>query len=166
MIARLGDIIENMPTEIRVRALKTFAAILNVEDSEQDNRILTQAQEWFTKICKVGPEDEPLKWLFSLCKQPFADIRQAALQVLVVVASQTWGQEYISRTPEVIKFLLDRKAESYKECKEAKYDVIAKLANAPAGIFENFIMRRFKEFVVEGPHFVEIQHEVGWENAM
>lgn len=160
VLRKIGQIIQNSTTELRIRALFNLARILEIPKDEQDNRILSLTKEWFDSIC-----EQPLDLIVSLCKQPFADIRQAALEVLAVVAAQVWGQEYMCPLTSLTSFLLDRNIENFKECKEAKYNVVVNLSQAPAGIYDVNTMRRIKQFVSEGPFYVQAQADVATEGA-
>ncbi|CAD1469938.1 unnamed protein product, partial [Heterotrigona itama] len=157
-LKKIAEIIQRMPTALRIRGLNNLALILGVQKAEQDNRILSLTKSWFDSMC-----DDPLGMIVALCRQPFADIRQAGLEVMVVLASQVWSQEYISSYPGLVEFLLDRNIESFKECKEAKYEVVKQLVEAEHDIFDANTMQRFRDFVNQGPHYVEINTEVAIE---
>lgn len=159
-LKRVAEIIQKMPTELRIRGLNNLCFILNVQKTEQDNRILSLTKSWFDALC-----DDPLGMIIGLCKQPFSDIRSASLEVLVIVASQAWGQEYMSTYPGLIEFLLDRSIETFKECKEIKYKVVECLSQAESYIFDATTMQKFKQFVNEGPFYVETFTEVAFEGA-
>ena len=159
-LKRIAEVIKKMPTDLRIRGLNNLACILDVKKSEQDNRILSLTKSWFDSLC-----EEPLKMVVEFCKQPFADIRQASLELLAVIASQAWGQEYIAVFPGLVEFLLDRNIESFKECKEAKYDVVRNLSNAVSNIFDANTIQRFKQFVNQGPMYVETYTEVATDGA-
>lgn len=160
-LKKIADIIQRMPTALRIRGLNNLALILDVQKTEQDNRILSLTKSWFNSMC-----DDPMGMILALCRQPFADIRQASLEVMAVVASQVWGQEYISSYPGLVEFLLDRNVESFKECKEAKYAIVKQLAEAEQDVFDANIMQRFVEFVTQGPHYVETNTEVAVEGGL
>ncbi|XP_050577672.1 26S proteasome non-ATPase regulatory subunit 5 [Bombus affinis] len=160
-LKKIADIIQRMPTALRIRGLNNLALILDVQKTEQDNRILSLTKSWFNSMC-----DDPMGMILALCRQPFADIRQASLEVMAVVASQVWGQEYISSYPGLVEFLLDRNVESFKECKEAKYAIVKQLAEAEQDVFDANIMQRFVEFVTQGPHYVEANTEVAVEGGL
>ena len=157
---RIGEIIKKMPSELRVRGLRSLAGILHVTKAEQDNRIVSLTKSWFDSIC-----EEPLKMIFSICKQPFADIRQASLEVLAVVAAQEWGQEYIANHPGLIEFLLDRNVEAFKDCKDVKYGIVKNLSEAVPNIFDAQTMQKLKQFVKGGPFYVDVDNEVATEGA-
>ncbi|PBC30609.1 26S proteasome non-ATPase regulatory subunit 5 [Apis cerana] len=159
-LKKIAEIIQRMPTTLRIRGLNNLALILAIQKVEQDNRILSLTKSWFDSLC-----DDPLGMIVALCRQPFADIRQAGLEVMAVLASQVWGQEYISSYPGLIEFLLDRNIESFKECKEAKYEVVKQLVEAEQDIFDANTMQRFREFVNQGPHYVDINTEVAIEGG-
>ncbi|XP_043795396.1 26S proteasome non-ATPase regulatory subunit 5 [Apis laboriosa] len=159
-LKKIAEIIQRMPTALRIRGLNNLALILTIQKIEQDNRILSLTKSWFDSLC-----DDPLGMIVALCRQPFADIRQAGLEVMAVLASQVWGQEYISSYPGLVEFLLDRNIESFKECKEAKYEVVKQLVEAEQDIFDANTMQRFREFVNQGPHYVDINTEIAIEGG-
>lgn len=159
-LKQIAKIIQTFPTDLRIRALNCLTQILYVEKSEHDNKLLSLTKSWFDCLC-----DDSLGMTIGLCKQPFADIRQASLEVLGVIASQMWGQECMATYPGLVEFLLDRNIESFKECKEAKYEVVKHLSQAEQGIFDANTTQKFKQFVKEGPLFVETYTEVALEGA-
>lgn len=157
---KISEVIQKMPSELRVRGLNSLAHILSVSKSEQDNRSLSLVKSWFDCLC-----EEPLKMIVSLCKQPFADIRQASLEVLAVIAQQEWGQELIASHPGLVEFLLDRNVESFKECKDVKFEIVRILSESATNVFDASTMLRLKKFVTEGPFHVDAVTEVAMESA-
>lgn len=157
-LKKVSEILQKMSSEIKVRALNNLASILRIEPEEQDNRILSLTKSWFDLLA-----EDPLDMIVGFCKQPFADIREAGLQVLAVVASQTWGQEYMANAPGLVEFLLDRNVESFKECKEAKFQVVEILSQAGTDIFDSNTVQRFKQFVNHGPMYVETITDIATE---
>lgn len=155
------EIVQRMPTALRIRGLNNLTLMLDVKRPEQDNRILSLTKLWFDSLC-----DDPLGMIVAICRQPFADIRQAGLEVLAVVGSQIWGQEYISNYPGLVEFLLDRSAETFKDCIDAKFEVVKRLSQAEQHVFDADTMQKFKQFVHEGPYFVDINREIAIEGAL
>ncbi|XP_012280324.1 26S proteasome non-ATPase regulatory subunit 5 [Orussus abietinus] len=160
-IKKISELIRDSPAELRICALNCLTLILDVKKPEQDNRILTVTKSWFDLL-----GEDPLDIIIPLCRQPFSDIRQASLEVLAVIASQTWGQECIAGYPGLTEFLLDRNTETYKECKEIKYGIIKSLSQAEPDIFDANTMQRFAQFISEGPFFVETDVSVTTEGAV
>ncbi|KOC66025.1 26S proteasome non-ATPase regulatory subunit 5 [Habropoda laboriosa] len=142
----IAAVIQKMPPAVKIHGLNCLAQILDVQKVEQDNRILSLTKSWFDYL-----GDDPLGMIVAICTHQFADIRQAGLKVLEVLASQVWGQEYISTRLGFIEFLLHTN-ESFKECKEAKYEVIRRLTEAEPNIFPAYIMEKFTEFVSGRSH--------------
>lgn len=161
-LKKIGEIVQGMPTELRIRGLYALALILDVQKSEQDNRILSLTKSWFDSV----DDDDPLSMIVGICRQPFPDICEAGFDVLAVVASQVWGQEYMSSQPGLAEFLLERSLESTKACKDGKYEVVSRLSQAKPNIFDASTMQKFKEYVRQGPHFVDIGTEVAIESGM
>lgn len=157
-LKKIAEIVQRMPTSLRIHGLYCLALILEVKSDEQDNRILSLTKLWFDSLC-----DDPLDMIVSICRQPFTDIKTAGLKVLMEISSQVWGQEYISIHPGLVEFLLDRNIESCIECKRAKYEIVRCLSQAEPNIFDWDTIRKFKQFVDEGPYFVNVNREVAIE---
>lgn len=60
-----------------------------------------------------------------------------------------------------IEFLLDRRNEKIKECKEMKYDIVKTLSTS--SVFDHSTQLRLQEFVKEGPFYVQAVTEVAIE---
>jgi 26S proteasome non-ATPase regulatory subunit 5 len=73
-------------------------------------------------------------------------------------------KEYVSG---LIEFLLDRGIEPNKLCKDAKFEVVKTITESPtaATSFGNITLLRFREFVREGPFYIQTQSEVAIEGA-
>lgn len=61
----------------------------------------------------------------------------------------------------MVEFLLDRNAETIKECKELKYEIVKLLANS--SVFDHTTSIRLKAYVKEGPFYVHAITEVAIE---
>lgn len=160
-LKKIAEIVQRMPTSLRICGLNNLALILEVKTDEQDNRILSLTKLWFDSLC-----DDPLDMIVSICRQPFHDIREAGLEVLKVISSQVWGQEYISTHPGLVEFLLDRNIESFRNCKNTKYVIVKCLSQAGPDVFDWDTIQKFKQFVDEGPYFVNTNREVAVEDAL
>lgn len=62
-----------------------------------------------------------------------------------------------------VEYLLDRSTDAVKESKEAKYDIIKRLANSVA--FDTSIITRLRTFVEQGPFYSESVLEVAMEEG-
>ncbi|KAL6448105.1 hypothetical protein ACFW04_000261 [Cataglyphis niger] len=144
-LKKIAEIVQRMPTSLRIHGLYCLALILEVKSNEQDNRILSLTKLWFDSLC-----DDPLDMIVSICRQPFEDIKTAGMKVLMQISSQVWGQEYISIHPGLVEFLLDRNIESSRECICIKYEIVKCLSQAEPNIFDWDTIRKFKQFVDEG----------------
>ena len=65
------------------------------------------------------------------------------------------------------EFLLDRSTETDKECKEAKFEVVEAICASKRcpNVFGNQNYLKFRQFVKEGPFYVETQLNVAIEEA-
>ncbi|XP_063984256.1 26S proteasome non-ATPase regulatory subunit 5 [Diachasmimorpha longicaudata] len=161
MMKRIGEIIDKLPTELRLSGLDNLALIIHVDKSKQDNRILSLTKCWFDML-----HCEPLKLIANLCKQPFPDIKFASMQVLQEVASQEWGQQYIATMPGLIEFLLDRNTETFSCCKDIKYKIVKNLGDATLDIFDSSTLQRLQLFIREGPFHMYFDTEVATESTL
>lgn len=62
-----------------------------------------------------------------------------------------------------MEFLLDRGVNHTKEAKEAKYDIIKRLARSPA--FDSNIIMRLQTYVELGPFYSEDELQVAMEDG-
>lgn len=159
-LKRIAEVIQKMTTQLKVCGLRNLSLILGVEKKDQDNRIVSLTKTWYDCL-----GDQPTKMILSFCQQPFADIREASLRLLSTIVEQIWGREAIAKHPGAIEFLLDRNVESFHECKLAKFEVVKRLTESEADIFEVQVMEKFRQFVREGPFYVEIPMEVAVEGG-
>ncbi|XP_034948264.1 26S proteasome non-ATPase regulatory subunit 5 [Chelonus insularis] len=157
-LSKISEIIRKMPTEVRLRGLENLALILHVDRDKQNNRVLTLTKSWFDSL-----ENNPMDMIVQLCKQPFPDIKQSSLKILLEIAMQPWGQHYIAIYPGLIEFLLNRDAEAFKECKELKYEILKSLASSDS--FDSSILLRLNKYVQEGPFHVDADVEVATEGG-
>ncbi|XP_066593756.1 26S proteasome non-ATPase regulatory subunit 5 [Prorops nasuta] len=159
-LKRMVDIIMKMPTEFKIKGLQNLSAILQVPEDQYDKRICTLTQSWFDNLC-----DDPMRFLFDQCQKPFPDIRQASLELLNVLACQVWGKRYIASYPGFIEFLLNRRAESFEGCKEAKFLIVKNLSDVESDIFDASTKQKFIEYVQQGPFYIDKDPEVAVENV-
>lgn len=60
-----------------------------------------------------------------------------------------------------IEYLLDRSVDHTKSSKEAKYDIIKRLATSPA--FDEALIMRLQAYVEQGPFYSDTRMEVAME---
>ncbi|XP_049870417.1 26S proteasome non-ATPase regulatory subunit 5 [Pectinophora gossypiella] len=162
-VHKVGDIIRNYPTEMKVRALNCFSNLISVDKDPSlppsgpiDHRVTLMTREWFRSL-----SDNSMQTLFEICKNPFPDMRISSFTLLDAVCQHQWGEELVSRTAGLIEYLLDRTVDHTKEMKEIKYDVIKRLSRSPA--FDTSIILRLQTYVEQGPFYSETTLEVAME---
>lgn len=62
-----------------------------------------------------------------------------------------------------VEYLLDRSVSDTKEAKEARYDIIKRLARSSA--FESNILTRLQKYVEDGPFYMETNLQVAMEEG-
>ncbi|CAK9821826.1 26S proteasome non-ATPase regulatory subunit 5 [Anthophora retusa] len=140
-------------TGLTTCCLNNLAQILDIQEAEQDDKIMSLTKSWFDCL-----GDDPLGMIAKLCEYTFADIRQPALEVLAVLASQTWGQEYISNHPGLIESLLYNNEPNMK-CKEVIHEIIRRLTEAKPDILEPYKMKKLTDFVSQRSHVPDVAIE-------
>ncbi|XP_077865343.1 26S proteasome non-ATPase regulatory subunit 5-like [Saccoglossus kowalevskii] len=156
----MGSLVQQPPTEMRIRTLESIAALLHVKKAEQTEDILSLTERWFLEI-----SSKPMDTMFGLCNQPFGEIRGGAFLVLQSIGNQPWGQRQMNDYPGFTEYILDRSTESEKLGKELKFDIVKVLVESPttADIFGRPYLLRLKEYLREGPFYVKVQSEVAME---
>ncbi|KAG5893053.1 hypothetical protein JTB14_014833 [Gonioctena quinquepunctata] len=147
-------LLSSLPTDVRIRALTCLENLLLVTDAKTDTTQITR--NWYTLF-----SDDPMEMILRYAKNPFTEVKLAGFGVLYALAKQSWGQTEIFNTPGLVEYLLDRSTESIKECKEIKYEIISILANSKT--CDHATLNRLKEYVKEGPFFVEAITEIAFE---
>ncbi|KAL0832876.1 hypothetical protein ABMA28_001026 [Loxostege sticticalis] len=148
-------------------AVNFFASLISVDKDPNarrsgpvDPRVTNKTKEWFMSLSSTPPSIETL---FGICKDNYPEWRLAGLALLDAVCQHQWGEELVARTAGFVEYLLDRSTDSTKESKEAKYDIIKRLANSAA--FDASIITRLNTHVEQGPFYSESALEVAMEEG-
>ena len=122
--------------------------------------MLSILEQWFMQI-----SNKPLQTILSICKQPFPDLKCAALYVIGAIANQEWAQRLLNQHGGFHEYLLDRSTEHEQTGKQAKYYVIKTLAESvtTTQFFGRPFMLKLIEYVKDGPLFRIVQSEVALE---
>ncbi|CAG0899170.1 unnamed protein product [Darwinula stevensoni] len=160
LLQDLSHLAEEASTETRTRAMNTIASLLSLNVENSNNELENLTESWFRHLSK-----DPMQFCLSLCKQPFTDIRTAALKILQVIASQHWGQVYIKNTPGCLEYILDRCTEHEKAGKEGKYEVVSSIVSSPTAltVFGTEMLLPLRKYEREGPFFVAPDVNIAFE---
>lgn len=82
----------SFPTPLCVRTLNNIETLLRVK--EADERVECITKKWFDTL----DEEVAMDFVLKYAKNPFDEIRQAGLSILLPVSEQKWGQNYIKNT--------------------------------------------------------------------
>ena len=77
-----------------------FFSSFFLQVSDQNNQSLSMTKRWFEALSPT-----PMDFVMSLCRQPFPETRLAGFQLMQVLATNPWGQEYIVRAPGKFGFV-------------------------------------------------------------
>ena len=136
--------------------------IFTMQVCDQTEELLTLTESWFNRLCS-----NPFDAVWSVAKQPFSDIRVAAMNVLKSLALVVWGQQLMNNAAGFKEYLLDRTIENTKESKESKFEVVKTLAESPTvqEVFGRPYYVQLMEFYRQGPFHVQAQSEVAFEET-
>ncbi|KAH6948629.1 hypothetical protein HPB50_025408 [Hyalomma asiaticum] len=143
--------------EIREEISRLANSIAAPQDSSCED-LVQLTERWYSLL-----GDRPMDVLLRLCRQPFPELRCATLAVVAEVARVPWGQAALAAQPGFLEYLLDRSTEADKQCKEAKFAVIATLAQAQPRGFADDDWQRIKTIYQEGPFYMATEAAVTFE---
>lgn len=83
--------IVSFPTPLCVRTLNNIETLLGTDD--KDERIEEIMKKWFETL-----DDVPMDFVLKYGKNPFDEIRQAGLSILLPLSKQKWGLIYMKNT--------------------------------------------------------------------
>ena len=86
---KLENLVQDAPTELRIRGMNAFASLVKLDKENQRPEMLAITEAWFS--CGLG--SKPLGLLAGLVRQPFPELRLAAYQILANIAKQ--GTYYV-----------------------------------------------------------------------
>ncbi|CAN7993780.1 unnamed protein product [Ixodes hexagonus] len=160
-LSTLSRNIQGGRSELRVRSLDALANVLHMQDDSCED-VVRLTEQWYSAFSEA-----PTKLLLGVCKQPFPDLRCSALGVVCEVAHSPWGQAALASHPGFLEYLLDRSTESDKEGKEAKFAIVAVLAQSPSQPrgFSSEDWQRIKTVHKEGPFYVPAEAAVSFEGS-
>lgn len=162
IINTITELVKRGKTEEKIRALAVLTDLISLSDEERSEETMLLTESTF-----VSFNNEAMKYLFELSKQPFTDLREAILKVFLAMSSQSWGAKRFQNQPGFMEYLFDRDAANDKTAKELKYEIIKNASEVKDAlvIFGTPILIRLKQYVKEGPFYVKAQAEVATEGT-
>lgn len=94
----------------------------------------------------------------EFCRNPFPEIKIAALALLRSICVYSWGQRALSNTAGFIEYLLDRNSEFDKDVLHEKYSIMKTIASSRE--FDEITTRQIHQYVKDGVFYVQGQMEV------
>ena len=91
--------------------------------------------------------------------------RLAGYQLLLVLAGQDWGRSLVMSQPGFCESLLDRSRENQKEGKLERWRLVERLVETrhTKQLLGPQIDIQMRQFVKEGPYYVQVQSEVAYD---
>ncbi|XP_001661342.2 26S proteasome non-ATPase regulatory subunit 5 [Aedes aegypti] len=156
-LQHFSKVIRNLPNDLKIRLLGCLRSMFAVDSA--DNQISSITQEWYGNLA----EQENLNLVMDYIKNPFPDMKRAALGLLKAIVGHRWGQTYLLNTGGFVEYLLDRKQEADKDVVLDKYEVIRVLAAST--VFDEQTASELRRYVAEGAFYVQGITEVAIEGA-
>lgn len=154
----IGRTIPNLPTPMKIHALNSLEIVFQCEANDaQNNQLASITERWFSGLSPSGD----LEFIHNFCKNPFPDIKLAALTLLRSVNRYQWGQMALTRTAGLIEYLLDRKAEFDKDVLHAKFEVLKDLSAST--VFDATLAEQIRQYLSAGAFYVQGIMEVAVE---
>jgi 26S proteasome non-ATPase regulatory subunit 5 len=156
-------------TDDKIVALSACGDILSTPENEQDIHTMSEVSKLFYQSLINAGIKNPMEYFFRIIKQPFAELTESAYNVLINIGNKPWGVSPFIQEPGLVEYILDRNIAIRKEAKELKYDLIKILQTNSVSTDDNIMppemLRRFKNYVNDGPFYVEAQAEVALGEA-
>lgn len=93
-------------------------------------------------------------FLLNFCRNPFPDIKTAALTLLKVLVTPHWGRKALAETAGFVEFLMDRNVEFDKDAIHEKYKIIVMLSES-TNVFDAATLGQLKKYAQQGAFYVE-----------
>lgn len=163
-IGRISVAMTKLPIEWRLRALHTLANVIHIETELITPEILRINETWFNQLGNIS-----LLSLLEMARQPFSDLKAAALLIILNMANQKWGVNKILENPEVIEYLLDRRTETEVQALHMKYNILKTMITSMTEESHYHIRARdyenIAQYVRQGPFYAPSTTEVALEGA-
>lgn len=155
----MGKAIHNLPIPLQTRALNCLETLFQSSVDVPNNVIDVITEIWFVRLTGTNQ----LTFVQDFCRNPFPEIKIAALGLLRAICSYRWGQQALSETAGFIEYLLDRSTEFDKDAIHEKYTVIKVLADA--SVFDAGTILQIRQYIKDGAFFVQGVMEVAVEGT-
>lgn len=160
----VGKSIHNLPTVLQVRALNSIEALLQCDPNDaSNNEVSTITEYWFVALSGHKLFARDLAFVQEFSRNPFPEIKLAALRLLAVICYYRWGQRALSETAGFIEYLLDRKAEFDKDILHEKYNVLKAVVDSSD--FDINTIQQIKQYVKDGVFYIQGIMEVAVEGS-
>lgn len=156
----IGKSIHNLPTPLKVRALGCLESLFNCDPADStNNQISSITEQWFTSLTGTNQ----LAFVQDFCRNPFPEIKIAALGLLRAICNYSWGQRALKSAAGLIEYLLDRNSEFDKDILHEKYNVIKMIASSRE--FDENIAQQIHQYLKDGVFYVQGVMEVAVQGS-
>lgn len=156
----IGKSIHNLPTPLKVRALNCLETLFFCDASDAtNNQISSITEQWFTSL--TG--NNQLTFVQDFCRNPFPEIKTAALGLLRSICNYVWGQRALSNTAGFIEYLLDRRSEVDKDILHEKFNILKAIVKSRE--FDPNTSEQIRKYIDDGAFYVQGVMEVAIESS-
>ena len=158
-VDKIGDIIRDSVTELKITALNTLSSLLKLDPDHQTRDMLLLTETWFNHINNME------QMMVSMVKTPFLDLRLAVYQLMLVVSGQGWGRRVVLGQPGLCEYLLDRSNERDAGARHERWRLMKSLVESrmTKEMLGPELDTLIREFVNLGPHHVQVESQVAYE---
>lgn len=151
----IGKSIHNLPIPLQVRALNCLEILFRPEANRPaNNEIYSISEFWFSSLTGTNQ----LTFVQDFSRNPFPELKIAALVLLRSICTYRWGQRALNETAGFIEYLLDRSIEFDKDAIHEKYNVIKVLGDSSE--FPATTIQQIKQYIKDGAFYVQGVMEV------
>lgn len=151
----IGKSIHNLPIPLQTRALTCLETLFRAEIGQPpNNQIASITEYWFSSLTGTNQ----LTFVQDFCRNPFPELKIAALVLLRSICTYRWGQRALIDTAGFIEYLLDRNTEFDKDAIHEKYNVIKVLGDST--VFSASTLLQIKKYIEDGAFYVQGVMEV------
>lgn len=121
--------------------------------------MLLLTETWFNHINNME------QMMVSVMKTPFLDLRLAVYQLMLVVSGQGWGRRVVLGQPGLCEYLLDRSNERDAGARHERWRLMKSLVESrmTKEMLGPELDTLIREFVNLGPHHVQVESQVAYE---
>lgn len=166
-LSKYVQFITSSDPELMLSFLHSFSLIF-----ESNIHSTSELKEFYDKIeskLEKLTDKKMVAIVMDIVMKPFPDIRSGGFHLFKSLCTQTWAIKEFLKYPNLIKYLLDRTTETFKETKEWKFtviDQIVKTVKHEKELIDVKELQSLKAYLLRGPFWVDAESIVEVESEV